>query len=168
MTKINKKYDLKNLYYVAAICLCIVAVCMMFVTSVSLGAKSSKMEITFTPAYFTGIEAVFGSEGNLKFSFMNLLTYIIVLAAIVILILKASGLKKCSILNYIPLILLTIAGIFFFCSGVFLVRESSLAIKGITITKNIETGAAVAGIMCLLAGLTSIIPLINSGKHKRR
>ena len=163
----KRKYDLKNIYYIFASVLVVVAIFMMFAKCVSLGAKSDKLTISFVPAYFTGIEAVFGHEGSLKFSPLNLLTYLLAIASLIMLIIKAFGVKKCKSLNAIIPILLVVCGIMFFLSGIFLVKESATPIKGLTITKNCETGAIVSGIMCLLASLASILPMVRYKKHGR-
>lgn len=164
----KSKYDLKNLYYILAGAMVVVSIFMMFATCVSLGAKSENMTISFVPANFTGIEAVFGCEGSLKFSPLNLITYLLAIICLILLIIKACGVKKIKSLNIVLTTLLAITGIMFFLSGAFLVRESLPTIKGLTITKNIETGAIVSGIMCLIASIVSVLPMVSRKNLKRR
>lgn len=172
--KKNKFLTLQNVLLLLAVVLGVVSICMMFVNSVTLGAKSTTIDISSKPVSYTGVQATFGEEHIFAFSFMNLLTYILVLVAMVLSVVKMFGPLKSKVANYVITALFVVAGVFFFCSGAFSVlAETTDAVSGalssaVTITKSITTGAIVAGCLSLTAGVLTLVPTFAKTKTKRK
>lgn len=170
MKKKNKSFfTLDNILTLVAIILSVVAICMIFANFVELGAASSSFKISYEAATYSGIEAVFGKDGVFKFSFMNLLTYILVIVCLLICMLKIFGVWKNKSADIILTILFLISAIFFFCSGAFCVLEKTTTpiVNGITITKTIKVGAIVSGICMILCTACSAVCCFN-GLNKRK
>lgn len=162
----KKAKQLKLIFMCCELLLALVAIFMIFIPA--LGVKNSDTT-------YSGLNVVFGykiEDTNtylFTFSFMNLLTYILVIAAIVLIILKYI-VKKGKILNIVIFALLVVAGIFFFLTKAFTainetaVKTANLinaisAFLGGNANANakdafvIAAGPIVSGILCLLGAL---------------
>ncbi len=135
----------------------IVAICMIFAKNVNIEVKSSNSNISFSldGGSYSGADVTFGKENYFDFSFMNLLTYILVLASVVLSILKVTNVLKGNISEYIIAALLLVAGIFFFCTGAFTIISS-----GVSITKSLAVGAILGGIFSLAGCVLSVLPVL--------
>ena len=164
-----KKWDkmLKWVPIVAAV-LGLVAVVMIFV-----GAVSQKVLIG-DPVVWNGLQVVFGysetsSLGSLsttveflKFSFMNLLPYLLVIAGIVLCVLSFLG-KGNSFFAVIAAALFIVAAVFFFMTTVFTIPANVENIAEYNAEAyTLAAGPIVAGICSILAGLVSVTPTVLS------
>lgn len=173
--KKGKFLTLANIISLVSIVLGIVAICMMFTNSVGLALKIG--EKTSESTAYSGLNATFGKENVFAFSFMNLLTYILVIAAIVFAILKLTNVFSGKLSSILTTILFVVAGVFFFCSGTFsvVVEEfntansllGSITGNNLVVVKTLEIGSIIAGICSLLAGVCSLVPLFTAKKQTK-
>ena len=149
----------------------IVAIVMMFVTSM----KIDNTQLTFTGAQLTfgysNVEAAFGGTVTtplLKFSFMNLLTYLLVIAGIVLVVLAFLD-KGGKYIPFIAAACFLLAGIFFFLQAKFsmptdelvgIIKAANLQFgEGFNVKScmHIGAGAIVAGILSILSAGASLV-----------
>lgn len=160
----KKKTNLKPIFYGIAIILGIAAFCMLFTNvykiTTTVGNSSTTEVAKGTVAVFGGEFA--GLEKGIVFSFMNMLTYILVLAAVVLSVLKLANVCKAKWVDFVIAGLFVVSGIFFFCTTAFTTLDTNLqktidAVGSLTkVTKSLGVGAIVGGILSLLAGGTVI------------
>ena len=146
----------------AAIILGIVAIIMLFLPAVA---------IKDTDKTYTGLQIVFGHSEKLggsiqieifKFSFMNLLTYILVLAGVIFSILGALG-KLSKIASFVAAAAFIVAGVFFFLvPSLTIVNESAssvVAFFGGNIKENLvlAVGSIVGAITAIVAGAAQLL-----------
>ena len=133
--------------------------CLSFV---SIGMGVLAMLTAFFPAalsgpgeIFNGFDVVFGDEDMLAFSFMNFLTYLLVIVAIVCNILYL--LKKKQLFSYIGVGCFFLASIFFFCTVEFIVIPDYFdGVKDIYKSGfNLGTGAILAAVLCIIGAIVS-------------
>ncbi len=142
---------LKNALYFVPIVLSIVAICMLFVTALSYNyTVPIAGEQNFG---FTGVEAVFGKENFLAFSFMNLLSYIFVLVAAIFAVLRLFGVLKSKLFDYVIVALFVVAAIFFFLNVQFVVWTESVktVINTFDVKFVLGAGPIVAGVLSLVS-----------------
>lgn len=157
--KLSKKsFNLgKVLYFVAAV-LGIVALVMMFVETVKV--PDTDLGILGKVEYegYSGLKVAFGHKENdvaiLKFSFMALLPYLLVVAGIVLTVLNMVGKKSNKILDFVSAIALVVAGVLFFIMPSFMVFADNLIAKVVAEADfKIVTGAIVSAISSIAAGV---------------
>ncbi|MBQ8451835.1 MAG: hypothetical protein IJ538_03565 [Clostridia bacterium] len=132
-----------------AVLLGIVAVCMIFVHSLTVNLALG------ATAEYTGLQATFGytAKGTLvdvvhfSFSFMNLLSYLLVLAAVVLVVLRLANVVKAKAVDWIAVILFVVAGVLFFLMPQLAVSE---LYNGVT--KTLAVGAILSAVFSLVAG----------------
>lgn len=133
---------------------------------------------------WNGLKVVFGytkKSGNdfvkveleiFKFSFMNLLTYILVLVALALTLLQTFG-KKSNMFGFVTVVCALVAAVFFFLTKNFTVLGDATSIfaNHDAFVKNAELGVGpiLGGIFCLVGMLASAALLaLPKGKTKRR
>ena len=147
MAKKSKKVSISvnKLVYAGVALLALVALFLIFAPAVSL-------DYGLLTGTYKGTEVVFGLEDSFLFSFMNLLTYLLLLGGIVMYVLKIAGVKS-KLFDFLGAALLIAAGVLFFLTITFIVPANTLTE---TVLKNGENhllaGSIVSGILCLLAG----------------
>ena len=157
----KKKVELKLIFDVLAVVLSVVAVCMIFVKSVYVQGLLT--------AEYTGLEATFGCVNPdtelsfLNFSFMNLLPYILLVLAVVLVILSMCGIVKGKVAKYLACALLAVSGILFFCIGAFVVPGDFYVVK---VTTGLMVGAIVAGSCALVAAACEVLTLVLKTKKR--
>lgn len=111
----KSKLTLKTILYSVAVVLGVVSICMMFASAFAVTQSVTILGQTAeNVTVYTGVQAVFGKEDVLAFSFMNLLSYILVLVGAVFAVLKACGVLKSKIFDYVIIALFVVAALFFF------------------------------------------------------
>ena len=163
--KSSKKKTLKLVFTCLEVVFAIAALCMIFLPAI--GVKDSDTS-------YSGLNAVFGysTKTNLlvstvetqvfSFSFLNLLTYLLVLIAVVLLILKLAFKKQAKLVNLLSIILLIVAGVFFF-----LVVQFSVVAEGFSklyaafgsdpkAGLTLGIGAILGGVFALVSALATI------------
>lgn len=154
--KKTSKFSVNNLLYCGATILGVVAICMIFVSAFSV----KRPLITDT---FSGLQSVFGFAENdftyLSFSFMNLLTYILVVVAVLFAILKLCGVLKSKLLNYVIAALFVVAGVFFFLTSTFAVYGEvyKTYVEAVGSSVALGAGSIVAGISSICAGCLTLV-----------
>ena len=144
----SKKITLsvEKLVYACAAVLGLVALFLIF-------APALNVSTSLTVSTYTGTQVVFGLEDYFAFSFMNLLTYLLLLGGIVLVVLKLVGLKS-KLFDLLGAALLIAAGVLFFITVGFTILTdgyaSIVALAGAT--KSLAAGPIVAGILSLLSG----------------
>lgn len=122
-----------------------------------------------TDATFTGLEVVFGCKETilkkevtyLNFSFMNLLTYLLVIAGLVASVLNVAGKKPNKLLSFVATACFAVAAALFFCTVNFLSFNEDasglVAFLGGDIKETCElaAGAIVGGIASIFGALAS-------------
>ena len=140
---------LDKLVYGCAALLALVAFCMLFVPALSV-------DTGLLVATFKGTEVVFGLEGYFVFSFMNFLTYLFVVAALVFAVLRLFGVVKSKLFDLLAAGLLIAAGILFFMASVFAAPVTTGLLPYASVYNSAKVGLLagpiVAGILSLLAG----------------
>ena len=163
----KKKQTLKaGVYYAVALVLSLAAVVMIFLPNVKIyGLISETVHYTGN-----GLNAVFGySDGSVSvfsFSILNLITYILPLAAIVLVALKIAKVAKSNLLDIIAIILLLVGGVFFFLIPTFAISEYANALNTIvnTVSKNLAVGAILGGIFSILSAAVLCLKLVLKRK----
>ncbi len=148
----QKIVAMRKWFDLAAVVLAVVAIIMMFVPAI---AFKDHPEDTYT-----GLQIIFGytesypgglSMEVFKFSFMNLLTYILFLAGVVILVLNMFG-KSGKFGSFIALGCFVVAAVFSFCALGFIVPAADVVKEFIEEGKLVlAAGPIVAGIMGILS-----------------
>jgi len=147
MAKKSKKISVSvdKLVYAGIALLALVALCLIFAPAVTL-------DYALLTGTYKGTEVVFGLEDSFAFSFMNLLTYLLLLGGVVMYALKLAGAKS-KLFDLLGAGLLIAAGVLFFFVLTFIVPANTLTE---TVLKNGENhllaGPIVSGILCLLGG----------------
>lgn len=168
----NKK-TIKLLFICCEVVLAVAAFCMLFLPAV--GIKDSDTT-------YSGMNVTFGYSVKVllevkvfEFSFMNLLTYILVLAAIVLIILKFVF-KKRMLFNLLIALILVVAGIFFFLTKQFtLLNESAVNVTNFASAVSqllgggsfkamdafyLAAGPIVSGILVIIGGLLACCEIV--------
>jgi len=169
-----KKISLNKILYGVAVLLSVVAVFMIFAPALG---------ITYTGhdnATYTGLQAVFGysqtktilgasvTTNFLSFSFMNLLTYILLIVAIVLLVVKLCGKLNSKIVDYIIAVLLVVSGIFFFVTSNFAVLAGFYDATADVITRTLGTGAIVSGVLAIVSSIVVVVASVLKPAKKKR
>ena len=148
----KKKIDLGMIATLCAAVLGVIAIIMLALPAFSAGEK-----LVFE---YSCWEAVFGDSDELfKFSFMNFLTFALVIAGIVCTVLNFLG-KGGKYMNLIATVAFLIAGIFFFLTIAFSVINvpegtSAETIKNMKEQFKLGAGAIIGGICSILAAVAS-------------
>ena len=111
---------------------------------------------------YNGLTTVFGSEKDgFAFSFMNLLTYLLVIAAIACNVIGV--LKKKQIFSYVVVACFLLATIFFFCTVNFVSFIDSLSSMADVLKEMIDlgVGSILAAIFCILGTLISALAALG-------
>lgn len=142
----------------------IIAVIMIFLPAVATGDDS-----------FNGIKAVFGWTEKteflgstietklLSFSFMNLLTYLLAIAGVVLSVLGIMG-KGSKLFTLIATVCFAVAAVFFFCTIAFTVVEEGWSDLASALGGDIKeswklgVGSIIGGICSILAAGCTIVP----------
>lgn len=154
MTKKQKQLNI-ILYAVAAV-LALVAVCMMF-TNVSALKLSGE-----TGNELTGVEATFGYESYgqevAKFSFMNMLTYVLLIAGIVLVALRLFKVLKSEAIDWVIVGLFVVAAVLYFLMPQMVVYTDLIAdsIKTMKASKVLQVGSIIGGITSALAACSVV------------
>jgi len=163
----KKKTSLKaGVYYAVALVLALAAVAMIFLPNVKLyGVISETVHYTGN-----GLNAVFGySDGSISvfsFSVMNLITYILPLAALVLVVLKMANVGKSNLLDVLAMIMLVVGGVFFFLVPTFAISEYANTANSLvhTMDKNLAIGAILGGIFSILGAVVLCLKLVLKKK----
>ena len=145
----SKKKNGLNLWYACATILALVAVIMMFVTNINIVGKISE-EVHYA---CNGMQVTFGfKDGNLEvysFSILNLITYLLLIAGLVLTLLKLLNVLKSKMVDFVIICLLLVSGIFFFLMPNFAVcpYASSLVVL------KLGVGAIIAGVLALVSAI---------------
>ena len=157
----SKKTQKINYFYCIALVLCLASVVMLFLPNVKIVGKLTDA------VYYTGngLNTIFGySDGSVSvfsFSIMNLLTYILPIVTIVLVALKMASKTKSKLLDYISVVLMVVASVFFFLVPTFAISE--FANVGLHI-KSLAIGAILGGVFSILTTLALLINLIVKKK----
>lgn len=169
----KKKSNLGLLLSACAALFAVFAVCMLFVKSISVVSGKNELQS------FTGLQVAFGySEeianqkiGILKFSFMNLLPYLLMIGALVVSVLSAK--KNSFLLNVIAAALGVVAAIFFFSATAYVCvagTEGSGFFSGIwknvidalkdSDNLKIAIGSILGGVFSIISAICSAVKII--------
>ncbi len=162
LKKFVKWFDL------CAAALALIALLLMFapaITYVKDGADLSAAYINDVSA-FNGFQTIFGAvknsdTGYLAFSFLNFLTLIFVVAAIVLLVLNNFG-KGFKFLNLVAAGLLLVAGVFFFLTLAFTFAAENPVGSGV-VQKGIYKENWALGVGAILSGVFALLGAGVSG-----
>ena len=153
LKKFVKWFDL------CAAALALLAVIFMFLPAITYTGSGDPAVKTIS-----GFGTVFGYKTDdwnyLAFSFLNFLTFLFVVAAIVLLVLNNFG-KGFKFLNLVAAGLLLVAGIFFFLCLAFAVQGSNTVLG--TTVKGIEREDWALGVGAILSGVFAILGAGVSG-----
>ena len=157
------KLDLRVLLSVTAVILAIVAVCMAFAPAAVV--ENTKVtykgwQLAFGYKYS---KTVFGTELGVevfKFSFMNVLPYLLLLAGIVFGVLSVAG-KLGKLSGFISSGCFLAGGVLYFCVVPMCIPASSVDAVGEIVKENlvIGAGAVVAGVLSILAAAATAAKL---------
>lgn len=163
--KKSSLFSLSNLLYIGALVLGVVAICMIMTTSLTIEGSVGSYKGT---TGVSGIKVVFGAEDDgFLFSFMNLVPYILLVAAVVLLVLKVLGKMNGGLANIVATVLFVVAGVMFLMVPNFVVLEETfkklfdLALKTELVKKVAGTGAIISAICSFVAGVCSLVPLFT-------
>ncbi|MBQ8468278.1 MAG: hypothetical protein IJ542_00805 [Clostridia bacterium] len=149
MAKKSKKVSIgvDKLIYGCAAVLGLVALFLIF-------APAAHMEYGLLGGTFSGTELVFGLEDSFVFSFMNFLTYLLLVAGLVLVVLRLCGVVKGKLFDLLAACLLIAAGVLFFLVATLSVpvKDSLTATVKANGTINLLVGPILAGIFSLLGG----------------
>ena len=171
----KKKIKISPIFALLSIVCAVVSFGMMFVKSINVVGYSK------TEYPYTGLQAVFGVAGEktditqLEFSFMNLIPYILLAVAVILIVLSILKRSNNRILNFVICGLFIASGILFFCEGAFTVLGNFFdngltgvigGVSGAKITVEITVGAIVAAICSIVGGLSMLASIFTAKKSK--
>ena len=143
----SKKKSGLNLWYGCAALLTLVAIIMIFVTNINIVGKISE-EVHYA---CNGLQVTFGfKDGNLEvysFSIMNLVTYLLLIAGFVLLLLELLNVTKSKVVDFVVLCVLVVSGVFFFLMPSFAVCPYANSL----VVLNLGIGAILAGVLALVS-----------------
>ena len=160
--KSKAKQSTGNLFTLIALLLSIASLIMLFLPAI---------KVIDTDTAYTGLQVVFGYEEVTKvlgstittpildFSFMNLLTYILVIAGAVLLIVNILG-KGNSLTDLISIVVLIVAGILFFLTVNFTMPHLDELTSKITTIEEVRENYEL-GIGAILGGIFSILAAVS-------
>lgn len=149
-----------NIMSFIALLFAVAAVCMIFVPSVTISVQ------VLGDTSYSGLNAVFGyTTENIdyaifSFSFMNLLTYIFAIAAIVIILLKVFGVCKAKMFDYIAIALLAVSAVFFFLMPVFSISPYVTDLTKVladAASIKLAIGAILGGVFAIVSALVMLV-----------
>lgn len=158
----KKSIDFGKIAAMLSVLLGIVAIIMMFVPSVAIKDSEST---------YTGLQVTFGHKKNdvtyFDFSFMNMLTYILVLVGILFAMLSILG-KGSKFAAFISAAAFLVAGIFFFCEVAFCVPNKDMegiisGIAGIFGEKASIKDSLTLGAGAIVGGIVSLLSTLGMG-----
>lgn len=149
---------LKKFAPIIAIVLGVLAIIMIFLPALKLTAGSESET-------YSGLKATFGykeSYGGIsvtifKFSFGNLLTYILVIVGIVFAVLAMLG-KLGKIAAIVAAVAFLVAGILFFLATKMISGAEGVS-ETIDAYGSLGIGAILGGIICIIAAIISVVPV---------
>ena len=158
----GKGANVKKVIFAVALLLGIGAICMLFVPAIKLGDNTT----------YTGLQAVFGYTEKtnalittietemLKFSFMNLLTYIFVIAGIVFSLMNVLRKKPSVCVTFVSAALFIVSAVFFFLAPQFIVlADATNALVTLGAELTLGVGSIIGGILAGLAGVCTVASL---------
>lgn len=157
----KKSNNLAKYFPFATIVLSILAFVMLFLPAIV--TKEAKLDTDYSGFQLAfGYKEMHGKEVTiLSFSFMNFLTVLLPLAALVLTALNAFGKKQNKLFTLLAAICLAVAGVFFFCSLGF--SSFNVHEKLVDETKELfklGIGAILGGVFSLLGALASFASLV--------
>lgn len=159
----KKKFNLSTILTAVGALLGLAAFFMLFAPAIAV--KDSETTYTGLKVTFGMKQTFLGKEYTVwKFSFMNLLTYILALAGIVLALLNAK--KPGKLFALISAACFLVAGIFFFCATSFASFNedvsSLIAWAGGNVKDSLTLGAGsiVGGILSILAAICAASPFV--------
>lgn len=154
--------SLKKYAPLVAVLAAVIALVMIFLPALAVEKET-----------YNGIKAVFGyskksTQGSftvqqeiLKFSVMNLLTYVLVIVGGLCAFLSAKDSKK-TIFSLIAAICLLVAGVFFFLTVNFtVIPENPLDLTAKDIGFELGVGAIIGGIVSIIGALFASVPAVS-------
>ena len=165
-TNSKKSFSLNQIMSVVAIVLGVVALAMMFVTTVNVPATDLGVLGTVEYEGYTGLNVAFGYSENdvaiLSFSFMALLPYVMVLAGIVLTALNTFGKKGSKLFDFVSIGAFIAAGVLFFLMPSFMVFADNLAGAILeAIEWELAIGAIVSAICSVVAGVAVLVKALK-------
>lgn len=158
----KKKTKMKSYLPLAAAIFGVLALIMLFLPAIVVGDESyNGLKVVFG---YTEKAEVFGSTIEtkiLKFSFMNLLPYLLVIGGIVLNVLNRKNGSK--LFALIATACFIVATVFFFCTIGSTVLAGDMNDKIVEAIKDewkLGVGSILAAICSILAGLASITPVV--------
>ena len=164
MSKKKQSKNALNVYYCGALLLGLIALIMIFVNNVNIvGAYSGEVHYAGS-----GLWAVFGhtTDNNISvfsFSVMNLITYLLVIAGMVLIGLKMGKVLKSKVVDLVAIGLFVVGGIFFFLVPAFAISSYANAL-GSLVSLKLGVGAIVAGVLSLVSAIGLIVNLVLNKK----
>lgn len=161
----KKSFNLGKILYLVAAVLGIVALVMMFVETVKVPDTDLGILGTVEHEGYSGLKVAFGHKEDdvaiLKFSFMGLLPYLLVVAGVVITIVNMLAKKSNKILDFVSAVALVVAGVLFFIMPSFMVFADNIVAKVVAEADfKIVTGAIVSAISSIAAGAVVLVKAI--------
>ncbi len=140
----KKKSKCQNLLYVAALVLGVVAICMIFVDSVSV-------DVILGTVTYTGLQTTFGYATEyvtyFSFSILNLIPYLLALCAVIMLALRLTKNTKAKTMDWLAVVAFAVAAVLFFVAPSLVVSELYK-----NATKALATGTIISAVSALCAG----------------
>lgn len=145
----KKKTKVENLFYLVALVLCVVAVCMLFVDAL-------KVDVLLGTATYTGAQITFGYATDyvtyFSFSILNLIPYILVAVSAVIFVLKMAKMAKAKYWDLVTVAMLVIAAVLFFLAPSLVVSDMYDGF-----TKSLAIGSILSAVLSICAGVAITI-----------
>lgn len=138
----KKSKNNSQLFNLSAVIFGVAAICMLFVVGVKYTGKYFGSESSLT-----GAEVVFGNDNGFGFSFMAMLPYVLTLAGVALLVLKAFKVVDLEIIAFAAFV---VAAVLFFLSASFVVIPDETLDKVVR-----AAGDFTLGIGSVLAGVFS-------------
>lgn len=172
MGKKKKKNSLSKLLSFVALVAGVGALTMMFLPSLHIEGTLAFLR---AGSDFTGLQTAFGYASEnvtyFTFSFLNLLSYLMVLASVVLIALKLFGVLKGNLVDYLCIAMLTVSGVFFFLTVQFAVMSEGLSnaisianLARTTVTTHLGIGAILAGVFSLVSAILLLTKVFTSKK----
>lgn len=157
MAKKKSGVSISKICLALGLLLGVAAICMMFVTSVEFkGLTYTGLQTAFGYTKETDVLVATAKTEVFAFSFMNLLTYILALAGVVLCLLNMLAHKSSKLFAFVSAAAFIVSAVFFFLTPQF----SILMVLGKSVQGSVELalgiGSILGGVFSGIAGLSTL------------
>ena len=156
MAKKKSGVSISKICLALGLLLGVAAICMMFVTSVEFkGLTYTGLQTAFGYTKETDVLVATAKTEVFAFSFMNLLTYILALAGVVLCLLNMLAHKSSKLFAFVSAVAFIVSAVFFFLTPQFSIMVLGKSVQG-SVELALGIGSILGGVFSGIAGLSTL------------